>query len=342
MFKFAHPDFLYAFAALPLFVGLFLWSQWQSHRREARFGHRALLKRLIPLRSSTRPVIKFTLMLLVATLGILLLARPQFGQTMGNERRKGIEAIITLDVSQSMLANDVQPSRIERSKLLISTLIDRMENDRIGFNIFAGEAYPQLPITNDYISAHLFLDQITPGMVSLQGTNLAAAIKLAAASFTQDKEVGKAIILITDGENHEPGAVEAVKEAAAAGRRVFVLGVGSSTGGEIPTPEGVLTDNEGNIVHTKLNESACREIAQAGRGAYIHVDGSNVAQDQLLAELHKLQQTDSAMVYERGLNEQFQAVALLMLLLLLAELFILEKQNVWWKRLHIFRPGSTA
>ena len=337
MFQFASPQYLYGLLLLPFLVLLFLRSQWTARRRESRFGRRQVLKSLVPGRSTTRPVVKFVLLCLSVVLGILLLARPQYGTSTVSEKRKGIEAIIAFDVSQSMLARDVQPSRIERSKLLVSTLIDRMENDKVGLVVFAGEAFPQLPITNDFVSAQLFLDNISTDAVSLQGTNLAAAITLADKSFTQDKKVGKAIIVITDGEDHEPGAKEAAMAAAKAGRHVYVLGVGSRAGAEIPTANGPLRDRSGAVVKTALNEAACRELAAAGNGAYIHIDGSNVAQDQLQAQLRKLQQTDSGIVSDGSLNEQFQAVALLLFLVLLIELLLFEKQNAFFSRFRLFQ-----
>lgn len=337
MFKFAHPDYLYLFSLLPLVLLLYVVSEWRAHRRWQRLGTRDLLLAQVEERSRLRPIIKLSLLCVAIVLGVLLLARPQFGTNTGTERRKGIEAIIALDVSQSMLAQDVQPSRMERSKLLISTLVDRMRDDKVGLVVFAGEAYPQLPITNDFVSARLFLDQIEPGMVSLQGTNVGAAIELASKSFTQEKEVGKAIIVITDGESHEPGAVDAAKKAAQAGRRVYVLGVGTSQGGEIPTPEGPLTDRSGKVVYTRLNEQMCRDVAKAGQGVYIHLDGSNVAQDELQLVLRQLQQSDSGMVSDGSLDEQFQAVALLMLLTLVVELILFERKNPFFRRFRLFQ-----
>lgn len=336
MFKFANPEYLHLFLLIPLMVGFFLYSQWRTHRRESKLGNRSVLKRLVPLRSSVRPIVKFVLLIFAVMLSILLLARPQFGVSSGSVKRKGIEAVFVLDVSQSMLARDVTPSRLERSKLLISTIVDKMQDDKIGLAVFAGEAYPQLPITNDYVSAKLFLDNLTTDMVSLQGTNIAAAIHLAERSFTQDKEVGKAIVIITDGEDHEPGAVEAAARAAKAGRRVYMLGVGSPQGAEIPTEEGWLTDNSGKVVRTALNESMCREIAKAGKGMYIHIDGSNIAQDKLESEFRQLQQRESEMADDGTLNEVFQTVAFLLLLVLLVEMFMLEKQNPFFRRLKLF------
>lgn len=318
-------------------VGLFLWSQWNVVRRERLLGDRKLLLGLVDLRSVSRPIAKFVLFCIAIALCIFMIARPQFGQSTGTEKRKGIEAVIVLDVSQSMLAQDVQPNRLDRAKLLISTLVDRMKDDKVGLAVFAGEAYPQLPITNDYVSAKLFLDNISCGMVTLQGTNLAAAIDLANKSFTQEKGVGKAIIIITDGENHEGGAEEAAKAAAKDGRHVYMLGIGSTEGAEIPTDNGPLTDNSGAVVRTALNVDMCKSIAEAGKGSYIHVDGSNVAQDQLQAELSRLQHSDSTMASDGAMNEQFQAVGILLLLFLLIEMFLLDKQNPFYSRFKFFK-----
>lgn len=336
MFQFANPQYLYLLLVIPLLVGGYCWSRLQQAKREARYGDRRLLHSLVPERSVSRPIVKFALFCCIVALGIVMIARPQFGQSTGTETRKGIEAVIVLDVSRSMLAEDVRPNRIERSKLLISTLVDRMKDDKIGLAIFAGEAYPQLPITNDFVSAKLFLDNITTDMVSLQGTNLAAAIELANNSFTQEKGVGKAIIVITDGENHEGGAVEAAQTAAKKGRRVYMLGVGTKDGATIPTENGPLLDNDGNVVRTSLNVEMCKEIAAAGNGCYIHVDDSNIAQDQLQDQLAKLQHSDSTVTSEGAMDEQFQAVGIILLIMMLIEMLLFDKQNIFYSRFNFF------
>lgn len=337
MFQFANPQYLYLLLLIPVVAAGYVWSQWNVAKRESRYGDRSLLHRLVDLRSTARPIVKMVLFCLSLALCVLMIARPQFGQSTGTEKRKGIEVVFLLDVSQSMLAQDVQPCRLDRAKLLISTLVDRMKDDKVGLSIFAGEAYPQLPITNDYVSAKLFLDNITTDMVSLQGTNLAAAIDLGSKSFTQEKGVGKAIVIITDGENHEGGAEEAAKKAAKAGHRVYMLGIGTKEGAPIPTPNGPLTDNSGEIVTTALNADMCREIAEAGKGVYIHVDGSNLAQDRLQSELSKLQHAESTFAADGAMDEQFQAVALLLFILLLIEMLIMGKQNPFYSKFKFFK-----
>lgn len=336
MFQFANPQYLYLLLLIPVFVGCYLLSEWKVKKRELRYGSPELLHQQTAYRSVIRPMFKFGLLCLALGLMIIMLARPQFGQNTGTEKRNGIEAVIMLDVSQSMLAEDVRPNRLERAKLLIMTLVDRLKDDKIGLGVFAGEAYPQLPITNDFVSAKLFLDNISTDMVSLQGTDIASAINLGMNSFTQEKGVGKAIIIITDGENHEGGAMEAAKEAAKAGKRVYVLGVGTKEGSPIPTSDGLLKDNSGDIVRSTVNEEMCKEIAAAGKGSFIMVDNTNIAQDQLLAELSKLQHSDSYIAKSDAMDEQFQAVALLLLLVLVFEMLFSGKTLPFYSRFTFF------
>ena len=334
MFQFAHPEYLYALLLIPLLVALFIYSQWRNYKRQTQWGSKNMFLRLVNGLSIYRVITKFFLQLIALALLIFLLAQPQYGLSSGKPiKKQGIEVIFALDVSQSMLAQDVQPSRLERSKLLISTLAERMPNNKIGLNIFAGEAYPILPLTNDLVSANLFLDQISTDMVSLQGTNLGAAIRLADKSFSNNKKVGKAIVVITDGENHEEGAVEAARLAANSGEHVFVLGVGSTSGAQIPTPEGLLTDNSGAVVKTALNEEACIELAQAGKGQFFHVDGTNSAQGQLQQVLSQLQEAESSYTNNSAPNELFPWIASLLLIILLLELFFAERQQNWWRKL---------
>jgi Ca-activated chloride channel family protein len=321
--KFANPEYLYALVLPIAVVLLYIYALWAQRRRMKKFGNPLKLSSLVANFSSIRQHVKFLMMCVALVLLICALARPQWGTKKESIKRNGIEVIFSLDVSNSMLANDVQPNRLERSKMMISSLVERMQDDKIGLNIFAGEAYPQLPITNDIVSVKLFLDAVTTGMVTLQGTSIASAIQLAQNSFTNNDKVGKAIIIVTDGEDHEEGALEAAKEASEAGMRIFILGVGSTEGSTIPTHNGFMTDSEGRYVRTALNEAACREIAEAGKGVYIHVDNTHAAQQQLQAEIEKMQKDEaesSFTVY----NEQFMAVALLAFILLFIEFVLLD------------------
>ena len=227
MFRFEDPIYLYALAVIPLLAVIRLLMVSQQKRRLRRFGDKELMRQLTPDVSRWRPLVKFYLLLTALALVIVMLARPQFGTKISHEKRTGIETIIAIDVSNSMLAEDVTPSRLQRSKMMVENLVDNFTNDKIGLIVFAGNAYIQLPITSDYVSAKMFLSSISPEMIETQGTDVAAAINMAANSFTQEQNIGKAIIVITDGEDHEGGALEAAKEAQAKGMRVYVLGVGS-------------------------------------------------------------------------------------------------------------------
>lgn len=336
MFQFRDPQYLYLLLLLPLMAAIYVASCIRSARRLKRLGDARLLQALMPGRSLLRQHVKFALMLAIAALLTLILARPQYGLKQGQETSQGIEAVVMMDVSNSMLAQDVSPNRLGRSKLLVSNLIDRMKNDKIALGVFAGEAYPQLPITSDYAAAKLFLDALSTDMVTLQGTNIGAAIDLARQSFTDNKEVGKAIVLITDGENHEEGTLEAAKEAAKQGINIYVIGVGTTQGAEIPTPNGPMTDAEGQVVHTALNEQMCREVAQAGKGIYLHLDQTNSAQDELLNQLSRLKQSQSTTSFTER-DEQFQGVALIALILLIAEVVMQETKNPLFKRFKLFK-----
>lgn len=335
MFQFLHPEYLYALLGIPVLALLYLAGVRLTRHNLKRLGDKRLIQSLMPERSTLRQHVKFSILLLIAALMVILIARPQYGLKQKSETTQGIEAIVMMDVSNSMLARDVLPTRLDRSKLLVTNLVERMKNDKIGLGVFAGEAYPQLPITSDYASAKLFIDALSAGMVTLQGTNIGAAINLASQSFTDNKNVGKAIILITDGENHEPGAEEAAREAAKQGIQVFVVGVGTTQGAEIPTPEGVLTDRNGQPVRTALNEKMCRELAKAGKGIYLHLDQTNSAQEELQAQLSQLKQSSTTNSYTAR-DEQFQAVALIILLLLILETCIYETKNPLFKRFKLF------
>ncbi len=336
MLIFQHPQYLNLLYILPALAMLYVWSVFHSRKRVGRLGNAPIIASLMPNRSTLRQHIKVSLKLLLLALIILILARPQYGTKQSKETSKGIEAVVMLDVSNSMMARDVTPSRLDRSKLLVSNLIDKMRNDKIAIGVFAGEAYPQLPITSDYASAKLFLDALNPGMVTLQGTNIGAAIRLAENSFTDNKNVGKAIILITDGENHEDGSLEAAKNAAKNGIHIYVVGIGSAQGAEIPTDSGPMTDAQGQVVHTALNEQMCRETAQAGKGLYMHLDETNHAQEELLDQLSQLKQDSSENTFTEQ-DEQFQAVALIALLVLILEVIVLERKNNIFKAIKPFK-----
>ena len=340
MFRFANPDFLYLFFLLPVLVTVFLYYNHRRLQNIRKYGDPALLQELMPTVSKYRPDVKFWLTFSALALTIFMLARPQFGSKMETVKRSGVEAVIALDISNSMLAEDVTPSRLEKAKKLISRLVDTFNNDKVGMIVFAGEAFTQLPITSDYVSAKMFLESINPSLITTQGTDIGAAIRLAMKSFTPNDGVGRAIVVITDGENHEGGAIEAAKEAAEKNMQVFILGIGSPDGSPIPEERGsnhFRKDKDGNVIVTRLNEQMCQEIAKAGNGVYIRVDNSNSAEKILNEQIAKLAKADVESQVFTDFDEQFQALAWLVLILLVVEMLILERKNPLFKNFRLFK-----
>ncbi len=338
MFRFEDPIYLWLLLLIPLLAILFYIQLRKKNKSLRAFGEIELLRKLSPTVSKYRPHVKFWLLQSALALIIVMLARPQMGAKISKEKREGIETIIALDISNSMLAEDVVPSRLEKSKLMVENLVDHFQNDKIGLIVFAGEAFVQLPITSDYVSAKMFLQEIDPSLIESQGTDIGRALELSMHSFTQDNKAGKAIVVITDGEDHEGEAEQMAREAEKRGIRVFILGIGSPQGSPIPTKDGgYLKDNSGNTVMTSLNENMCRKVAEAGKGIYLHVDNSSIAEERLDKELAKMQKGDITSVVYSDFDEQFQAVGLLIILLLMIEVFVLESKNPITQRWNLFK-----
>lgn len=330
MFRFQDPAYLYLLILLPLLVGLHIYSIYIKKRNIKAFGDPDLLAHLMPTVSRVRPSFKFWILFTCIGLFSVLLARPQFGTKLDTVEKQGIEVIIALDISNSMLAKDVSPSRLAKSKLLISKLVDELHNDKVGLILFAGDAFTQLPITNDFISAKMFLSSISPDLIERQGTAIAKAIDLAVRSFTSQEGVGKSIILITDGEDHEPGAIEAIQNAIAKGIQVNVMGVGSLEGSPVPVTENsneYIKDREGNVVVTKLNEEMAQQMAKAGHGIYVRVDNTNSAQKAITEEINKLTKAKIESKVYKEYDEQFHVIAWILFILLISEVLITNKRN---------------
>lgn len=339
MFRFGEPIYLYLLLIIPLLVIFYLYTNYRRRKRLRQYGDPELMAHLMPNVSKYRPDIKFWIVTVALAMVIFMLARPQFGSKMETVKRQGVETVVALDISNSMMAEDVTPSRLEKSKKLVSRLVETFNNDKVAMIVFAGEAYTQLPITSDYISAKMFLETISPSLITTQGTDIRGAIDLAMKSFTPNEGVGRAIVLITDGENHEGGAVEAAKSAAEKGVRVFVLGVGSPDGSPIPV-EGsndFRRDKDGNVVVTRLNEQMCQEIAKAGDGMYVRVDNTNNAERALNAEINKLAKADVETQVYTEFDEQFDVLAWIALILLAADVMLLNRKNPIFKNVKLFK-----
>ncbi len=338
MFRFAHPEYLYLLLFIPLLIGVFIFNLQKKKKNIRLFGNPELLAELMPNVSVVRPHVKFWIQVFVVILMTVVLAQPQFGTKMEEVKRKGIEIMIALDVSNSMMAQDITPNRLEKAKQVLSRLVDDMSNDKVGLIVFAGDAYTQLPITADYISAKMFLSTISPQLVPRQGTAIGSAIDLAIKSFGQKSDKGRAIILLTDGENHEDDAVGAAKLAVGNDISVHVIGMGKPEGAPIPI-DGTMSfwkDNTGNVVVSKLNETMCRDIASAGSGIYVRADNSNSAYKMVSKELDKLAKADLSSQVFSDFNEQFQSFAMLALFLLFIDIFVFERRNKRLSKLKIF------
>lgn len=337
MFRFDNPEYLWLLVLVGLLLIIRMLTYINQKKRLRHFGDPALMRQLMPDVSRWRPLIKFILLELTLVLLIVALARPQQANGVSQEKRSGIETVIALDISNSMRATDVTPSRLDRAKMMIENLVEDFVDDKIGLVVFAGDAFVQLPITSDYVSAKMFLSTIDPSMINNQGTDIAAAIDIASHCFTQQEHVGKAIIVITDGEDHEGEAVEAAKAAREKGYNVYVLGIGTTRGAPVPDPSSgnYMIDNHGETVMSRLNEQMCQEVAQAGGGAYIHVDNNSGAQRLLDEELNKLEKGESTIYSDY--SEQFQYAAAFALLLLIIEICINERKNPLLGKIKIFK-----
>lgn len=341
MFRFANPQYLWCLLLIPAFTLLFIYARIMRKRALRKYGDPALMKYLMPSVSFSRPVVKFILFMLALGFFILGVARPQFGSKLKKTKRQGVEIIIALDVSNSMMAEDIKPNRLERAKRAIDRLISKLKDDKIGLVVFAGDAYMQLPITSDYNSAQLFLASITPEIVPKQGTAMGAAIAMAARSFTPNPESGKAIIVITDGENHEDDPVSASEEAHKNGIVVHTIGMGLPQGSPIPVTGGnqgdFRRDREGNIVITRLDEVVLEKTSSAGGGIYLRANTAQVGLDQLFDEINKMQKTEMEARTFSEYEEQFRYFFAAGLILLLLEFLVLERKNKYLSKIKLFK-----
>ena len=341
MFRFAHPHYLYALLLIPAMVYLFLMILRWRKKTMHRIGTYGIVKRLVASSSPTKFGIRFILFIWAFLLLVLALSGPQLGSHLEVVKRKGADVIIALDVSNSMKAEDLSPNRLERAKESIARLIDRLEGDRIGIVVFAGQAFVQLPITTDYASAKMFLSTIDCDIVPTQGTAIGAAIRLSVESFGNDVGRNKALIIITDGENHEDDAVKATQEAVEKGIMVSTIGMGSPNGSPIPVVRGGIKlgykkDNAGNTVITKLNEQALQEIASTGNGIYVHATNYETGLNLSLDQVNKLEKRAFESKQYRDYDEKFAWLLAPCLLLLVIDLFVNEQRSAWWTRLNLF------
>lgn len=330
-FRFAQPDMLYLLLLVPVLIVIWAMSVRSRKLARERFGDNDLVRRLSPDYSPGRMTLKFLLRLAAYIFAVLLVARPQFGSRLEEVKREGVEVIIALDVSNSMLAEDILPNRLERAKQAISQLVNQLRNDRIGLILFAGDAYTQIPITNDYLSAKMFLESAGPDVVSRQGTAIGSAIELGMRSFTPDSDKSRALIIITDGENHEDDALTMAKNAAEKGIVIHTIGIGSPLGTPIPLTisgkKDFLRDQNGNTVLTKLDEDGLRQIASLTSGRYVRANNTSLGLNEIYNDIGKMKKSEVNSVMYTEYNDQFLIPAVMILLLLLADFLIMDRKN---------------
>ena len=341
LFRFANTEYLYLLLLLPVIILLWILNEYRKRRALKRLGNPELVMKLIPELSGIRPALKFILQIVAVSFAIIMLARPQFGSKLEEVKREGVEVILALDVSNSMLAEDIQPDRLERAKQAISRLVENLDKDKIGLIVFAGDAYTQIPVTTDYISAKMFLSTIGPEMVPKQGTAIGSAIDLGIRSFSPGTGKSKAMVIITDGENHEDDPIEKAKEAAAAGIVIHTIGIGSTEGVPISVTvngkKNYLKDPDGNSVISKLDENILKEIAISANGKYVRANNSNIGLDEVYNEIKKMKKQELEGKMYTEYNDQFQIFAGAALLLLLLDFMIMDRKNRRFSNLRIFR-----
>jgi Ca-activated chloride channel family protein len=345
MLRYEHIEYLNFLFGIPiLIVVMLLYSRWKKNAI-ALFGDNRLVKELMHSFSKRRTQIKNILTILIFILLVIGIANPQVGAKMEEVKREGVDLMIAIDLSNSMMAEDIKPNRLERAKLAISRLIDKLEGDRIGLIVFAGESYVQLPITTDYSAAKLFLSTVNTNIVPTQGTEIAKAIDLSMQSFDMENAQNKAIIIITDGESHDEKAIESAEKANELGMFVHTLGMGLSKGGPIPiynkyrNRTGYRKDRDGNTVVSKLNEKLLQQIANAGKGTYVRANNSKAGLSTLFAEINKMEKKEIGTMVFTEYKDRFQLFIGLALLLLLTDLILLGRRNKWSNRINFYKES---
>jgi Ca-activated chloride channel homolog len=344
MFEFAHTDDLWLLWLIPLLFLLFLVIRYIRKSNLRKLGDPEMIGFLMPMVSVNRPVFKFILFMMALIFVILALAGPRFGFRLEEVKREGVEIIFALDVSTSMLAQDISPSRLERSKMAISRLIGNMINDKVGLIVFAGDAFVQVPITSDYSAARMILDNISTDLVPVQGTAIGRAIDLATRSFSPETSASKVLIIISDGENHEDDPLRAATTARESGVKIYTIGMGRPEGAPIPVTDGgqvrFLTDQTGNTVISKLDENTLKGIASAGDGVFVRAGSTAAVFDIIMDEIEKLDKEEFEEMIYTEFEERFQYMAALALLMLILDFFITERKSSWLKSITLFEQNE--
>ncbi|MFI2741515.1 VWA domain-containing protein [Zhouia sp. PK063] len=341
MYQLDQKIYFYALIIIPIIILIFLALQVWKKRTQHKFANKSLLAKLSPDKSSFKSVLKLIMFLLAITCLIIALVNPKIGTKLETVKREGVDIVFAIDVSKSMLAEDIAPNRLEKAKRLVSQIIDNLVSDRVGIIAYAGQAVPQLPITTDYAAAKMFLQSINTDMLSSQGTAIHEAVNLAKTYYDDQDQTNRILFIVSDGEDHAQGAVSAVEEAKQDGIKVYTIGVGTTKGDEIPIKQnGVVAsykkDQNGNTVITKLDENTLKSIAEAGGGEYI--DGTNTKQvvDTVKKSLANVQKKEFESKQFADFKDQFQWFVGAAILFLLLDIFLLEKKTTWITKLNLF------
>lgn len=339
--KLDRPEMMTVFAAGPVVSLLFLLMFWWKKRALSKFSSPEMLKHLAPMLSTGKPVFKFVFFRLALFFLTIALVNPQIGSKMTEVKQEGIDLMIAIDVSNSMLSEDIKPNRLERARRGVAQLIDKLYGDRVGIIVFAGDAYVQLPITTDFSAARMFLNTITTDIVPVQGTSIGAAINRSMESFDFDNGAQKAIIVISDGEDHEAAALEAAKKAAEKGVIIHTIGMGTAQGGPIPiyngrNQTGYKKDKEGRTVITRLDEKMLQDIATAGNGQFVRASTAQMGINVLLEEIDSMNKTEFGTVSYAEYEDRFQIFLIIALVLLLIEQLVSERRSKWREKFKLF------
>ena len=337
MFQFANPHILYLLLIIPVMVAALTLVALLRKRNLAKFGNLELIKSLMPEVSTWRIKSKSTLFLLAVTAVIFAAARPQFGSKLREQKSTGIEMMLVVDVSNSMLAEDFAPNRLDRTRYAIDKLFASMNQDRVGMVVFAGESKVQLPITSDYRMARSFTKRLSPELVQVQGTEIGQALTLASLSFSNNRDAGRVIILITDGETHDNTALDAAQRAAEQGIRIYAVGIGTPDGAPVKVNGEWLKDEKDEMVVSRLNEELLQQITAATGGGYIRATNAAFGLDEIVREIEKIEQGELTTLSFEEYNEQFQWILAVAAVLLLLESLLLSRRNPRLKRFNIFR-----
>lgn len=346
MYELDEKKYLYLLAIIPILVLVYLYIQFWKRKKQREFGDLDLVRKLSPQKSNFKPALKFTILLLALAALIVGLVNPKIGTKMETVKREGIDIVFAVDVSKSMLAEDVAPTRLEKSKQIVSQIINNLGSDRIGIVAYAGSAFPVLPITTDYSVAKMFLQSMNPDMVSSLGTSLDEAIKLSETYYDKKGKTNKLLIMISDGEDHGEGAEEAAEEANKAGIKIITIGVGTEKGGPIPLKkngivESFKRDNEGEVVITKLNQQSLKDIAKATQGGYIYGSSTKEVVDYVKKALDNIEKTEFEATQMADFQSQFQWFLGFAFALLLLDVFLLERKTKWISKLNLFNEKES-